>query len=141
MPVFVRLLVSSSISLTYPINRPSTYFSLIFEVTILSPTETLSSLSYSWLKRSFPSSISSRSPSITQVSSVLTVIALTLLLSSIMERTVAQVDPTSVTIPTRPFPAITLLFTRTPSLLPRLIIKVSYQFPGSLAMILAAIFG
>ena len=94
MPVFVRLLVSSSISLTYPINRPSTYFSLIFEVTILfSPTETLSSLAYSWLKRSFPSSISSRSPSITQVSSVLTVIALTLLLSSIMERTVAQVDP------------------------------------------------
>ena len=50
-----------------------------------------------------------QSPVTTQLSDVLTVIALTLLLSSIMERTVAQEGPTSVTIPTRPLPAITLL--------------------------------
>ena len=62
-------------------------------------------------KAQLSSSISSRSPSTTQLSSVLTVMALTLLLSSMIALTVAQFDPTSVTIPTRPFPAITLLST------------------------------
>ena len=58
-----------------------------------------------------------------------------------MERTVAQWVPTSVTIPTSPLSAITLLSTRIPSADPRLIINVSYQFPGSLDIISAATFG
>ena len=70
---------------------------------------------------------------------VLTVIALTLLESSIIERTVAQCAPTSVTIPTKPLPAITFWSTKIPSSLPRLMVNVEYQFPEFFAMTSAAI--
>ncbi len=51
---FCQIVGFCSISLTYPINSPSTYFSLIFEVTMRSPTVTLLFWSYSCVKRSLP---------------------------------------------------------------------------------------
>ena len=81
---------------------------------------------------------SRRSPDTIHVSEVVAVMALTLLESSIIVRTVAQFRPTSVTIPTRPPSLITFMSTAMPSSLPLLMIKVLYQLPVSREIICAA---
>ena len=66
--------------------------------------------------------------------------ALTLLESSIIARTFDHVGPVSVTIPTRPVPAITFIFFSIPSLLPLSIVKSLNQFVPLLEMTCAPTF-
>ena len=80
------------------------------------------------------------SPLTIHVSEVEIAIALILEESSMIERTFAQVGPTSVTIPTSPLPARTFMLTSIPSLLPLSIVNVPNQFPASFPITWAAVF-
>ena len=139
-PDLVRLLESTFTSEIYPTRSPCRYLLLIFDVTTCSPTATSFSLLASCSNFKSPSCTVCRSPLTIHLSKVVRIMALTFL-SSIIELTVAQFGPTSVTIPTSPVPDRTFISFLIPSLLPLSIVNFENQLLFSLAITFAATFG
>ena len=79
-------------------------------------------------------------PPTLKLSFVVRTMELTLLESSMMLRTLAKFGPTSVTIPTRPLPAMTFMPFLMPSLEPLSIVKLENQLVPSMAITFAATF-